>query len=156
MTAYQQDKRRGDGPTLILLNSWKPSVNIHQVFVISMVFCRKRYFFAEQYISIIRLHVLCSLILDLHCLQQVLETRLAAKGSTLYQATKFWPWPNWKHLQMTNLVMLKWLFVSHIGKKTLVEKGENAGYQHFLCFPSVFSKVFFCRAVKTRDYLGKG
>ena len=30
-------------------------------------------------------------------------------------------------------------------------KGGNAGYQHFLLFPTVFSKAFFFRVVKSRD-----
>ena len=33
--------------------------------------------------------------------------------------------------------------------ENIVGKGENAGYQHFLLFPSTFSKV------KSRDCLGK-
>ena len=36
-----------------------------------------------------------------------------------------------------------------------VGKGENAGYQHFLLFPTVFSKAFFFRVVKSRDCLAK-
>ena len=34
----------------------------------------------------------------------------------------------------------------------IVGKGENAGYQHFLPFPTMFLKAFF----KTWDYLVKG
>ena len=37
-----------------------------------------------------------------------------------------------------------------------VEKGENAGYQHFLLFPQCFQKAFFLRVVKSRDCVVKG
>ena len=36
-----------------------------------------------------------------------------------------------------------------------VGKGENAGYQHFLLFPQVFSKAFFFRVIKSRDCVVK-
>ena len=36
-----------------------------------------------------------------------------------------------------------------------VEKGENAGYQHCL-FPTMFSKAFFSRGVKSQDCVVKG
>ena len=42
-----------------------------------------------------------------------------------------------------------------IEQKTLWEKGENAGYQHFLLFPTVFSKPFFFRVVESRDCVVK-
>ena len=32
-----------------------------------------------------------------------------------------------------------------------VGKGENAGYQHFLLFPIMFSRGFFSKVVKGRD-----
>ena len=32
-----------------------------------------------------------------------------------------------------------------------VGKGENAGYQHFSPFPTVFSKAFFFRVIKSWD-----
>ena len=35
--------------------------------------------------------------------------------------------------------------------ESIVGKGENAGYQHFLLFPHCFSKAFFSRGVKSRD-----
>ena len=35
--------------------------------------------------------------------------------------------------------------------ENIVGKGENAGYQHFLFFPTVFSKGFITRIVKSRD-----
>ena len=40
-----------------------------------------------------------------------------------------------------------------LGKvENIVGKGENAGYQHFLFFPEWFSKGYFLRAIKSRDY----
>ena len=38
-------------------------------------------------------------------------------------------------------------------QKTLWDKGENAGYQHFLLYTTMFSKVNPVMAVKTRDDL---
>ena len=32
--------------------------------------------------------------------------------------------------------------------ENILGKGENAGYQHFLLFPKMFSKAFFLRVVK--------
>ena len=40
----------------------------------------------------------------------------------------------------------------HSGKrKNIVGKGENAGYQHFSPLPTMFSKGFFFKVVKSRD-----
>ena len=36
-----------------------------------------------------------------------------------------------------------------------VGKAENAGYQHFHLFPTMFSKTFFFGVVKSRDCLVK-
>ena len=35
--------------------------------------------------------------------------------------------------------------------ENIVGKGENAGYQHFFPFPTMFSKDFFLRVVKSQD-----
>ena len=43
------------------------------------------------------------------------------------------------------------MLASWEGYKTMWEKGENAGYQHFLLFPTMFSKGFFSRVVKAQD-----
>ena len=37
-----------------------------------------------------------------------------------------------------------------------VGKGEIAFYEQFLLFLTVFSKNFYCRHVKARDFFGKG
>ena len=39
--------------------------------------------------------------------------------------------------------------------ENIVGKGENAGYQHFLLFPTMFSKSFFPRVVKSQDCMVK-
>ena len=39
--------------------------------------------------------------------------------------------------------------------ENIVEKGENAGCQHFLVFPVTFSKGFFPGVVKSRDCVVK-
>ena len=39
--------------------------------------------------------------------------------------------------------------------ENIVGKGENAGYQHFSPFPTMFSKDFFLSVVKSRDCVVK-
>ena len=39
--------------------------------------------------------------------------------------------------------------------ENIVEKGENAGNQHFLLFPQCFFKGFLYRVVKSRDCVAK-
>ena len=39
--------------------------------------------------------------------------------------------------------------------ENIVEKGENAGYQHFLFFSKCFSKGLFLKVVKSRDCVVK-
>ena len=83
----------------------------------------------------------------------VLQTRknhgLFGKGLTLYLTTKFWTDLNWKHLQMTNYAIEKLKFI--LGwVENIVEKGENAGFQHFLLFPQCFQKASFLGLSKVR------
>ena len=40
--------------------------------------------------------------------------------------------------------------------ENIVGKGENAGDQHFLLFPTLFSKAFFSRGIKSWDCVVKG
>ena len=58
--------------------------------------------------------------------------------------------------KMTILMQLKCRFLSFDRTENIVEKGENAGYQHFLLFLQCFLKAFFLRVVKSRDCLVKG
>ena len=39
--------------------------------------------------------------------------------------------------------------------ENIVGKGENAGYQHFILFTTMFWKGFFLRVVKSWDRVGK-
>ena len=39
--------------------------------------------------------------------------------------------------------------------ENIVGKGENAGYQHFLLFPTMFSKGFILKVIKSRDCMVK-
>ena len=41
------------------------------------------------------------------------------------------------------------------GAENIVGKGENAGYQHFLLFPTMFSKGLVLRGVKSWDCVVK-
>ena len=42
------------------------------------------------------------------------------------------------------------------GVENIVGKGENAGYQPFCPFPTIFEKGFFPRSVKRCHYVGMG
>ena len=54
---------------------------------------------------------------------------------------------NSKHLYDYNQNVSR-IMVSVLGRvENIVGKGENAGYQHFLLFSTMFSKVFFTRVV---------
>ena len=41
-------------------------------------------------------------------------------------------------------------------RENIVGKGENAGYQHFLLFPTMFSKSSYFRVVRSQDCVIKG
>ena len=48
----------------------------------------------------------------------------------------------------------KWKYV--LGRvENIVGKGENAGYQHLLLFPTWFSKGFFLKVIKSWGLCGK-
>ena len=71
---------------------------------------------------------------------------------------QFNPLPNDKILDVTKLkafaddkLNFARMMISHVDRvENTVGKGENAGYQHFL---TVFSKAFFLRVVKSRDWV---
>ena len=73
---------------------------------------------------------------------------------TLYQMTNF------RLLQIQGICIqknkcnFKMKFFSGM-VKIIAEKGENAGYQHFLLFPQCFPKAFFDRIVKGRECVVK-
>ena len=60
---------------------------------------------------------------------------------TLSQTTKFWPWLNWKHLQPTNLMLLKKWFLSQTGKKTMWEKEKMLVTSIFSFSHNVFKSL---------------
>ena len=68
---------------------------------------------------------------------------------------KFLDWSNVKELADNKIdvtEILKFL----VGRvENIVGKGENAGYQHFLLFSTVFSKGFITRVVKGQDCVVK-
>ena len=68
----------------------------------------------------------------------------------LYQTTKFLDWSKLKAFADDKMnVIEKMKFV--LGRvKNNVGKGENAGYQHFLRLPTMFSKDFLYRVIKIR------
>ena len=55
----------------------------------------------------------------------------------------------------TKTIVLKMMIFVFDRVENIVEKGENAGYQHFLLFPQCFLKGSFDRVVKNRDCVGK-
>ena len=61
-----------------------------------------------------------------------------------------------EHLQTTKkknkTVASKFVFGS---VENMTGQEENAGYQHFLLFPTMFSKGFFLTVIKSRDCLVK-
>ena len=54
------------------------------------------------------------------------------------------------HKQIQNLKFVRGRVENIMGK------GENAGYQHFLVFPSMFSKGISCREVESCDCMVQG
>ena len=63
--------------------------------------------------------------------------------------------PNRKYFgDKSNDVAQKLKFV-YVRIENSVEKGEKAGYKHFLLFSTLFSKGFFFRVVKSQDCVVK-
>ena len=57
---------------------------------------------------------------------------------------------------MTKINVTKNLKFDFRMAKNIVGKGENAGYQHFSPFPTMFSKSFLLRVAKSPDFDVKG
>ena len=72
------------------------------------------------------------------------------RALTLYKMTKFWTGLNSKHLQIKKSKFA----LKRVGN--MKGKGENAGYQPFSTFPTMFSKGFFHSFAKSRDHVVKG
>ena len=59
-------------------------------------------------------------------------------------------WSKLKAFADVKINVTKQLKFSMGGVKRIVGKGENAGYQHFSPFPTMFSGGYFVRVVKRR------
>ena len=58
-----------------------------------------------------------------------------------FQTTKFWTGLNRKHLQTPNYMQMKKMKFVLEWIENILEKGENAGFQHFLLFPQSFQNT---------------
>ena len=77
---------------------------------------------------------------------------------TLYQTTKFWTYPNSKHENYADDKINEGAELKFVLRRVenIVDKGENAGYQHFLLFPQCVQKSFFSGVIESRDRLVTG
>ena len=74
---------------------------------------------------------------------------------TLYPTTNFHDWSKLKAFADDKIIVTEKLkFVLGI-VENIVGKGENAGYHHFLLFPTMFSKGFLYRVVESFDFVAK-
>ena len=73
---------------------------------------------------------------------------------TSYQTTKIWTGRIESICRRKKNVIEKLKFVLE-RVENIVGKRENAVYQHFLLFPTMFSKGFFFKVFKSRDYVEK-
>ena len=84
-----------------------------------------------------------------------------ALGNPFSSATPFWWSLNWLLYRSLTVFAKENSNVTQntefvfFGVENNVEKGENAGYLHFLLFPR-FLKSLFCRGVNSRHSLIKG
>ena len=73
--------------------------------------------------------------------QKLQKVSMCGNGLTLSQTTEFWTWPNWKHLQTTSWMLLKWWIIFWIEKKTLWEKEKMLVTSIFSFSHSVFKRL---------------
>ena len=66
---------------------------------------------------------------------------------------KILDWSKFKALQTTKKNVGKKLKTVNRRVENIVEKGENAGYQHVLLFPQCFQKSFYAPISKDRGIL---
>ena len=73
------------------------------------------------------------------------------------QNNEFFDWSKFKAIADDNLIVNQKLKFA-LGKvENIVEKGNNAGYQHFFSFShNVFKSQFFVSVIKSRDCLAAG
>ena len=68
---------------------------------------------------------------------------------------KFLDWSKLKAFADNKINVTEKLKLALGQEENIVGKGENAGYQHFLLFPQMFSKAFIFKVVKSRDSVVK-
>ena len=73
------------------------------------------------------------------------------KGKKCWLLAKGFFWSKFKAFTDNKLTMSQKLKFVLESIENIVTKGENAGYQHFLLFPTTFSKAFFSSSVKSWD-----
>ena len=74
---------------------------------------------------------------------------------TPYQATIFFYQTKFKGFADDNLTVAKIMISVFDRRHNIVGKGKNAGYQQFSPFPTMFSKDFFPRVIKSLDRVVK-
>ena len=72
-----------------------------------------------------------------------LESLLVREMVNPFPRTAFYPSPNWKHLQVTIWMWLKWCNSSLIGEKMLWEEEKMGLINSFCSFPTMLFKDFF-------------
>ena len=75
---------------------------------------------------------------------------LVGNGYNFNRRQNFYPCPNWRHLQTTNKCCSKHYFSLAFGRKQC-GKRRKCWLPAFSPFPTMFSKGFFFRVVKSRD-----
>ena len=69
---------------------------------------------------------------------------------------KILDWSKFKAFANDKVIVTQNLKLSLGRVENIVGKLENAGYEHFCPFPTMFSKAFLSRGVKSLDCLAKG
>ena len=78
-----------------------------------------------------------------------------ANNSNSLPNDKILAWSKLKAFADDKLHVVKIIIFLFDRLENTVRKGENAGYQHFSPFPTMFLKLFFPGVVKSRDYVVK-
>ena len=115
---------------------------------------RELYLFFGQRRSEIRQHVSSSLIMDLQRSQNVLQLAQQPQGLTLSQMTNFRLFQTERVCRQQFQIWEKWQIVLQMGRKHC-GKRRNCSLRAISPFPTLFSKILYCRNVKTRACFGK-
>ena len=68
---------------------------------------------------------------------------------------KFLAWSKLKAFADDKFLVAEMMISVFDRVENIVEKGENAGYQHFLLFPQCFQKASYTRSLKKSKLCGK-